>query len=140
MEYVAGKRIGPTFAAECAGLADRRFSWGPDGRVTIHDDMAAADQAALVAVIVAHDPTKPRPPKPDVEGFEADLVISFGGISGLLAIVKAYPASALFWRVLEGGDFAGARQIVDDALAARVISAAQHTQVLGFAAARAIPW
>ena len=59
MDYNAGKSIGPSFAGESAGLTDRRFAWGVDGRFSIDDAMAASAVAALKAIIAAHDPTLP---------------------------------------------------------------------------------
>ena len=53
MDYTAGKLIGPAFADEIASLADRRFSWGPDGRFTIDDRMAPVDMVALRAALDA---------------------------------------------------------------------------------------
>lgn len=56
------RRIGPYFGDElaAAGLAGLPISWGEDGIVTGRELLMAPQQAALDAVIAAHDPQRPR--------------------------------------------------------------------------------
>lgn len=56
--------FGPTFANEihAAGLGGLPFSWDPEsGAVNGRENLTAAENAALDAVIAAHDPTKLAP-------------------------------------------------------------------------------
>jgi hypothetical protein len=52
--------LGPTFGAEvvAAGLGGLAFTWGTDGVVSGRESLTPAQNAALDAVIAAHDPTK----------------------------------------------------------------------------------
>lgn len=54
-------RIGPNFGNElaAAGLAGLPFAWASDGTITGETNLTSAQQTALVAVVAAHDPTKP---------------------------------------------------------------------------------
>ena len=50
-------KIGPSFAdeIEAAGVIDRRFTWGSDGRIEFHPDVPAAERAKVLHVYGAHD-------------------------------------------------------------------------------------
>jgi hypothetical protein len=57
-------RIGPSFDAElrAAGLAGEAFSWGSDGKIEFREDVPRATRDQVMAVLAAHDPTRPAPP------------------------------------------------------------------------------
>jgi len=52
------KRIGPTFANEidAAGLSGLPFAWGENGSISGRENLTPEQNAALDAVIAAHDP------------------------------------------------------------------------------------
>ena len=61
--------LGPTFEKElsAAGLHGLPFSWGADGVIVGRDDLTEEQNAALDAVIAAHDPeASPTAPVPDI--------------------------------------------------------------------------
>lgn len=49
--------IGPSFADEisAAGILDRRFSWGTDGRIEFHPDVPNEERQKIKAILAAHD-------------------------------------------------------------------------------------
>ena len=49
--------IGPSFSAELdtAGIADRRFTWGADGKLEFHPEVSDEDRKKVEAVLAAHD-------------------------------------------------------------------------------------
>lgn len=56
--------LGPTFSDEihAAGLGGLPFAWSPDsGEINGRENLTAAENTALDAVIAAHDPTKLAP-------------------------------------------------------------------------------
>lgn len=56
--------LGPTFGDEvvAAGLGGLPFSWDASGQVFGRENLTAAQNVTLDAVIAAHDPTKQPPP------------------------------------------------------------------------------
>ncbi|MFZ5565974.1 MAG: hypothetical protein ACOY95_03125 [Pseudomonadota bacterium] len=56
--------IGPSFESElqAAGLIGLPFSWGPDGVLQFDESMTQQQRDAVMAVLVAHNPSNPAPP------------------------------------------------------------------------------
>jgi hypothetical protein len=50
-------RIGPSFSAEldAAGVTDRRFTWGTDGKIQYDPEVPESERAKVEAVLAAHD-------------------------------------------------------------------------------------
>lgn len=73
-------KIGPTFGAEviAAGLGGLPFSWIPDGAISGRRALSKEQNAALDAVIAAHDPTKPLPRPKSPEERLLDALIAEG--------------------------------------------------------------
>ncbi|CAB3860588.1 hypothetical protein [Achromobacter denitrificans] len=57
------KSIGLSFPSElqAAGLLGLPFSWNENGEVLFADSMTEEQRAAVMAVVLAHDPTAPAP-------------------------------------------------------------------------------
>ena len=71
--------FGETFATEieAAGLKGLAFAWSPEsGVITGRENLAAAENAALDAVIAAHDPSKLAPVVHPVDASMADPVFA----------------------------------------------------------------
>jgi|SRR5262245_6682945 len=58
------KKLGPTFGREVhkAGLNGKEFAWTKDGEITGRQNLSAAENAKLDALINQHDPTKTATP------------------------------------------------------------------------------
>lgn len=61
--------IGPTFSDElaAAGLVGLPFVWGDDGSFSGRENLTPAQNAALDAVIAAHDPSRERGAEPPTD-------------------------------------------------------------------------
>ena len=55
--------IGPSFQYElvAAGVTDWRFSWGSDGVIQFHNEVAQSERDKVNDVLAAHDPDTPAP-------------------------------------------------------------------------------
>ncbi len=86
------KKIGPSFAYEMtqAGLNGLPVAWneGDEGALFFGDDITEQQRAAVLAVLDAHDPTKPAP-----QIVPSQVTASQGGIAliyfGLMDAVQA---------------------------------------------------
>jgi hypothetical protein len=85
--------IGPSFAAElaAAGLAGLPFSWGADGEFTFAPRVGGTEQASILAVYAAHDPTHADPNAAFSAAVAAGLAITS---TGSPAISGTYGCSA----------------------------------------------
>lgn len=75
--------FGPTFDNEIAtaGLIGAPFAWNSDGTVSGRENLTDAQNAALDAVIAAHDPKKQPPPQipQSVSRMQAMVALSRAG-------------------------------------------------------------
>lgn len=70
--------LGETFTKEleAAGLGGLPFSWQPDGGISGRENLTAAENTTLDAVIAAHDPAKLAPMIHPVDERMADPVFA----------------------------------------------------------------
>ncbi len=80
------KSIGLSFPFElqAAGLLGLPFSWNENGEVLFADSMTEEQRAAVMAVVLAHDPTAPAPVAvPEtVTKYQACVVLARHGLLG----------------------------------------------------------
>jgi hypothetical protein len=92
--------IGPSFSQDlaAAGLSGLPIAWGSDGVISGRANLTAQQNAALDAVIAAHNPTKPAVPQ-IVNAAQARLALNDSGNRSLVeaAIKLASQDVQDFW-------------------------------------------
>lgn len=101
------KSIGLSFPSElqAAGLLGLPFSWNENGEVLFADSMTEEQRAAVMAVVLAHDPTAPAPAAvPEaVTKYQACVVLARHGlldqVDAFFAAMAASDQRRLAWEM-----------------------------------------
>lgn len=92
--------IGPSFPEELrrAGLLGLPFAWGDDGQICGRDNLTAEQNAALDAVLAAHDPSR-QPTPASVKMWQAKSALANAGKleAANAAVTRVGGAIAIAW-------------------------------------------